>query len=176
MSDSLALRDNYSEQRLYASRLSLAVLVVLVSLSVIGWRYFSLQVIEHSRYTTESERNRVHVQAVAPKRGLIKDRNGVLLAENRPSRTLGLVKERLLLKSVAVVAVIRNKNTVRVLFLPRLEKHRAQVGVVGKSQVQTLCLILQILYLLVKDFLGVIGSDVDSHYVNNVVVAEIVVV
>lgn len=95
MSESLTIRDNYSEQRLYISRLTLAVLLVLVCLTLISWRYFSLQVIEHNRYTTESERNRVHVQAVAPKRGLIKDRNGVLLAENRPSRTLGLVKERI---------------------------------------------------------------------------------
>ncbi len=58
------------------------------------YRYFSLQIVEHSRYTTESEKNRVHVRAISPKRGLIKDRNGVLLAENRPSFTLGLVKER----------------------------------------------------------------------------------
>ncbi len=77
------------------SRLTLAVLIVLACLLLIVWRYFSLQVIEHNRYTTESERNRVHVQAMAPKRGLIKDRHGILLAENRPSRTLGLVKERI---------------------------------------------------------------------------------
>lgn len=80
---------------MYVSRLTLAVVLVLACLTLISWRYFSLQVIEHNRYTTESERNRVHVQAVAPKRGLIKDRNGVLLAENRPTRTLGLVKERI---------------------------------------------------------------------------------
>ena len=72
----------------------MAIAIVVTCLSVITYRYFSLQVLEHSKYTTESERNRVHVQAVAPKRGLITDRNGILLAENRPSYTLGLVKER----------------------------------------------------------------------------------
>lgn len=75
--------------------MSLAVVGVLLCFFIIAYRYFTLQVVEHSRYTTESERNRVHVQAIAPKRGLIKDRNGVLLAENRPSYTLGLVKERI---------------------------------------------------------------------------------
>ncbi|MFK8020320.1 MAG: penicillin-binding protein 2 [Pseudomonadales bacterium] len=94
MNDSVTIRDNFSEQQLFASRLSLAIAIVVSCLSIIAYRYFSLQVLEHSKYTTESERNRVHVQAVAPKRGLITDRNGILLAENRPSYTLGLVKER----------------------------------------------------------------------------------
>lgn len=93
MSESL-IRDNFSEQQLFAGRVSLAIAIVFICLSIIAYRYFALQVLEHSKYRTESERNRVHVQAVAPKRGLITDRNGVLLAENRPSYTLGLVKER----------------------------------------------------------------------------------
>lgn len=93
VSDSITLRDNYTERQMFSSRVSLAATVVIVSLLVILYRYFSLQVLEHGQYITESERNRVHVQAVPPKRGLIKDRNGILLAENRPSRTLGIVKE-----------------------------------------------------------------------------------
>src|SRR5690606_27735748 len=39
----------------------------------------------------QSERNRVHVQPVAPTRGLIFDRNGELLADNKPSFTLYVV-------------------------------------------------------------------------------------
>jgi penicillin-binding protein 2 len=66
--------------------------VVLVGI-LLG-RYFSLQITQYEAYRTESDRNRVQLQPLPPKRGLIFDRNGVLLAENRPSFVLSLVLER----------------------------------------------------------------------------------
>jgi len=63
-------------------------------LAVLLLRYYDLQIKDHQRYATLSDENRVHVRAVAPTRGLIFDRNGVILAENRPSYTLSIVTER----------------------------------------------------------------------------------
>ncbi len=88
------LKDNSLESRIFASRLLLALFVVVSLLATLLARYYYLQVSQYEIYTTQSDRNRVHVQPVPPKRGLIYDRNGLLLAENQPSYNLTLVKER----------------------------------------------------------------------------------
>ena len=90
----IALKDSRREARIYSARTVLAIAVVLTLLGVILARYFSLQITEYETYSTQSDRNRVQLQPLPPKRGLIYDRNGVLLADNRPSFILSLVLER----------------------------------------------------------------------------------
>ncbi|TLF45488.1 penicillin-binding protein 2 [Halomonas urmiana] len=84
------------EQELHAFRMRslLAVLVVLTLTGLLGGRLFYLQVVQHEVYSTRSEKNRVRVEPLPPTRGLIYDRNGELLAENRPTYNLTLVRER----------------------------------------------------------------------------------
>ena len=94
MPEPVTLKDPFNEKRLYRSRIVLAALLMLLLTGVVVWRYFSLQIIEHEKYSTQSERNRVQLQPVAPRRGLIYDSKGVLLAENRASYNLTVVKER----------------------------------------------------------------------------------
>ncbi|MGS2722720.1 penicillin-binding protein 2 [Porticoccus sp. GXU_MW_L64] len=72
----------------------MAAVVVLGLALALGLRYYSLQIESHQHYVAASEENRVHVRPVAPIRGLIYDRNGVLLADNRPSFILRIVVER----------------------------------------------------------------------------------
>jgi penicillin-binding protein 2 len=90
----IALKDPYRESRIYSARTISAIVVVIGLLSVIVVRYFGLQITEHEIYRTESDRNRVQLQPLPPKRGLIFDRNGVLLADNRPNHMLSIVRER----------------------------------------------------------------------------------
>lgn len=90
----VALKDPSKERVLYRSRFLVASVLMVVMLGVIIGRYFFLQVIKHETYKTQSDRNRIQLQPIAPKRGLIFDRNGVLLAENIPSYSLVLIKER----------------------------------------------------------------------------------
>ena len=94
MAEQVTLKDPYTEKRIYGSRTIFAALVVFVLLSLLTVRYFSLQITQHEAYRTQSDRNRVQLQPVPPKRGLIYDRNGMLLAENRASYSLTIVKER----------------------------------------------------------------------------------
>ena len=72
--------------------LVVASLVLLMAVALV-WRYHYLQVERHLDFVAASEDNRVHVRPVPPMRGLIYDRNGVLLADNRPSFILKIVKE-----------------------------------------------------------------------------------
>ena len=71
---------------LFGAAVVLAVILVV--------RLFQLQVLEYDVYETRSEHNRIEVQPVAAGRGLIFDRRGVLLAENRSVSSLEIVEER----------------------------------------------------------------------------------
>ncbi len=88
------LKNTAAEKRLFQRRATVMLVLVLTMLGILVARMYQLQVVEHEIYTTLSDKNRVQVQSVAPPRGLIYDRNGVLLAENRPVFSVTLVPER----------------------------------------------------------------------------------
>jgi penicillin-binding protein 2 len=88
------LRNHRNEHLLFVGRLGFAAVVTAALVGVLVWRYFDLQVSRHGDFVTLAERNRIHVRAIPPPRGLIFDRNGVLLADNRPGFTLSIVIER----------------------------------------------------------------------------------
>jgi penicillin-binding protein 2 len=94
MPQPIPLKDHGQEQGLVNRRLiACATFVIALSLALVGRLYF-LQVIEFDIHSTISENNRVHVLPIAPERGHIYDRNGVVLADNRPSFNLTLTRER----------------------------------------------------------------------------------
>jgi len=74
-------KDHFSETRLFLNRTIWSLLVMLLLISIALSRLFYLQVNNHSHYITLSHDNRVKIVPVPPTRGLIYDRNGVLLAE-----------------------------------------------------------------------------------------------
>ncbi|MBQ0719773.1 MAG: penicillin-binding protein 2 [Gammaproteobacteria bacterium] len=94
MPDFSTLKNPQWESRLYAARASFTLLVVVLLLGVLLWRYHDLQINRHQDFATLADNNRIHVRALPPARGLIYDRNGVLLADNRPGFTLSIVVER----------------------------------------------------------------------------------
>lgn len=87
-------KDTVAERRLFQRRAVVMLILVVTMLGVLVARMYQLQVVEHEIYTTLSDKNRVQVQSVSPPRGLIYDRNGELLAENRPVFSVTLVPER----------------------------------------------------------------------------------
>lgn len=89
-----ALKDHFRETRLFTNRAIVALVVTVVSMLVLVGRLINLQIVEHAHYAGLSDQNRVHIRAVPPTRGLIFDRNGVLLAENLPSYSLEVIPER----------------------------------------------------------------------------------
>ncbi|WP_111641009.1 penicillin-binding protein 2 [Marinimicrobium alkaliphilum] len=94
MSEARRFKDHHREERIFLSRLIVVAVLVALMMGVLVMRYYGLQVTHHQVYATQSDRNRVHLQPIPPTRGLIYDRNGVLLADNRPSYTLSVVRER----------------------------------------------------------------------------------
>ena len=94
MSEARQFKDHHREQRLFLARALFAGAVIVLLTGLLMYRFYTLQVLHHDDYVTRSDRNRVHVQPIPPTRGLIYARNGQLLAENRPSYTLSVVRER----------------------------------------------------------------------------------
>lgn len=82
------------EHALVHRRLLLALLFVIALLGVLVWRFYQLQIVHHEQYQTQSQANRVHMQRLAPKRGLILDREQRLLADNQPSHMLAIYRDQ----------------------------------------------------------------------------------
>ncbi len=93
MTERHIIKDHNQERRLFLSRLFIGAGMAAVLVCALIARMIYLQVSEHAYYTTKSDSYRIHTQAIAPNRGRIYDRNGILLAENRPSYFLTVIKE-----------------------------------------------------------------------------------
>ncbi|MFK4750909.1 penicillin-binding protein 2 [Oceanobacter antarcticus] len=89
-----SFRDKSAEVKLFRSRAMILGLIIFALLGVLVWRMAYLQITLYEKYQNLSENNRIKIQPLPPKRGLIYDRNGELLAENVPSYSLTLVPER----------------------------------------------------------------------------------
>ncbi len=63
-------------------------------MSIVLVRLYVLQVVEFDHFATLSNSNRVRLKALPPSRGLIYDRNGVVLADNLPAYRLEIVREQ----------------------------------------------------------------------------------
>lgn len=94
MSQPIRLKDHEKDARTVRSRVVVGAAAILVLICVLIARLYFLQVIQYEYHSTLSENNRVHVQPIPPTRGLIFDRNGVVVADNRPSFSLSMTRER----------------------------------------------------------------------------------
>jgi penicillin-binding protein 2 len=94
MSEDRHFKDHHREASIFTARMVVMSILMLSFFGVLVYRYHHLQIVQYQDYVTRSDRNRVHVQPIAPTRGLIYDHNNILLAENRPSYTLSVIRER----------------------------------------------------------------------------------
>ena len=93
MSPVVTIKDAAWESQLFRGRSLVAAVCIAVMSLLLAGRMAHLQVLEHAHFATLSEDNRVKVVPVPPTRGLIFDRNGIVLAENVATFSLELVPE-----------------------------------------------------------------------------------
>lgn len=94
MPQPIRLKDHERDARLVRRRVVVcAGVVLLLVLVLVCWMYY-LQVVQYEHHSTRAENNRIHVQPIPPTRGLIFDRNGIVIADNRPSFSLTVTRER----------------------------------------------------------------------------------
>ncbi|MCE5975359.1 penicillin-binding protein 2 [Pseudomonas sp. JR33AA] len=94
MSQPIRLKDHEKDARLVRNRVVVGAVAIMLLVCVLIARLYYLQIIQYDYHSTLSENNRVHVQPIPPTRGLIFDRNGVIVADNRPSFSLSMTRER----------------------------------------------------------------------------------
>ncbi|QZA82618.1 penicillin-binding protein 2 [Deefgea piscis] len=82
------------ERFAFQIRLIVAVLFIFLMFGVLFARFFWLQVVEHDRYLTLAEQNRISLVPIPPSRGIIRDRNGVILAHNFSAYTLEITPSK----------------------------------------------------------------------------------
>ena len=76
------IKDAQREAASFRVRAIAGFLLIASCLTLLGGRFAYLQITRHDEFNARSDQNRISVRRVAPTRGLIYDRNGVLLAEN----------------------------------------------------------------------------------------------
>lgn len=88
------IKEPRDEQRLFERRAWAAFVIIVVCMLALLSRYAWLQIFAHENFATRSESNRVSIRPVVPNRGLIYDRRGRVIAENRPAYRLEIVPEK----------------------------------------------------------------------------------
>ncbi|MDU0810580.1 MAG: penicillin-binding protein 2 [Burkholderia sp.] len=76
-------------------RFGSAGVFVLICFVLLAIRFFYLQVLEHSKYALQADKNRISIVPIVPNRGLIVDRNGIVLAKNCSIFTLEITPSKL---------------------------------------------------------------------------------
>jgi penicillin-binding protein 2 len=87
-------KDHGKEQRLFLSRVIAAAVVVLALTGLLIGRLIELQIVDHQRFSDLSQGNRLRIEPLPPTRGMIFDRNGIVVAENVPTWQLMVIPEQ----------------------------------------------------------------------------------
>ena len=128
MSNNAPITDHSYEAMLFKRRTIVAASLCLLLILGLLFRLAYLQIVEFKHFSSLSENNRVRLMALAPTRGLIFDRNGVVLAENRPTFHLEITPEQVVdldetLKKLAEIISIQDRDIKR--FYTSLRSHRS---------------------------------------------------
>lgn len=95
MTRRVEIRDHQREMHAFRLRLGISAGFILFFFFLLTARFVYLQVIQHEHFQTLAENNRISIIPIAPNRGLILDRNGVVLARNYSAYTLEITPSKL---------------------------------------------------------------------------------
>lgn len=90
----IPVRDTQRETLRFRTRAIAGFALIALCLAGLAARFVYLQVARHDEFSGRSEKNRISIRHIAPSRGLIYDRNGVLLADNVAAFRLEVVPEQ----------------------------------------------------------------------------------
>ena len=87
----ISIRNHSAESTLFMRRAVVISIAILFAIGILISNLYYLQITSFQTYQTRSNANRISVQTIPPNRGLIYDRNGIILAENRPVYSLQVI-------------------------------------------------------------------------------------
>ncbi|WP_313704411.1 penicillin-binding protein 2 [Massilia sp.] len=89
------IKDSDREIHQFRLRMTALAVLVFVCFGILVARFVWLQVVQHEKYHAQAEDNRIALVPIVPNRGLIVDRNGVVLAQNFSAYTLEITPSKL---------------------------------------------------------------------------------
>ncbi|HSI25462.1 MAG TPA: penicillin-binding protein 2 [Methylotenera sp.] len=119
------LKNYQNELHNFKLRLGVLGLLVLFAFSLLAIRFYFLQINRYDYYQTLAESNRISVVPISPNRGLITDRNGVVLAHNFFVYTLEITPSKVE-NLDATIEEIRQLVEVSAVDLKRFKKQKAE--------------------------------------------------
>lgn len=127
-----SLKNLHEEKKSFLARILFAGFVCLTMALVLILRLINLQIVQNDYYSTRADDNRMRLTPVPPVRGLIYDRHGALLAQNKPAFVLEITPEQvdnldLTLKNLAPLVALSEKDIER--FKDRVKKTPRYRGV-----------------------------------------------
>ncbi len=131
-----SIQDPAAESQMFNQRALFGFAVVLICFCVVIFNQYKLQVVMHEHYMTRADGNRIKLIPQPPNRGLIYDRNGILLAENRPIHSVELVPEQVknIPETLAEIARLIEITPERQQeFLKEVKYHRRFVSIAIKE-------------------------------------------
>lgn len=121
------LKNQSEENKLFRARLFTLSFVLSLLMCILLGRLFYLGVYKFSEYQTLSKQNQFNLVSIPPTRGLIYDRNGIILAKNIPAYSLEVLPEKMgevgiaLSKLKKIISLTEEDD---VLFKRALRQHR----------------------------------------------------
>ncbi len=111
-------RNPEQELERFQRRLAVAGGLVLFAFFLLFIRFFWLQVVQHEHYQTRAEDNRISLVPIVPNRGVIVDRNGLVLARNYSAYTLEITPSKVadletVINDLAAIVDIQPKDRKR---------------------------------------------------------------
>jgi penicillin-binding protein 2 len=88
------LRNSERELQQFQLRIAVAGIAMLVAFGLLVSRFVFLQIVQHDHYRSKAEDNRISIVPIPPNRGLVIDRNGVVVARNYSGYTLEIFPRR----------------------------------------------------------------------------------
>jgi penicillin-binding protein 2 len=87
-------KDTQRELYVFRLRLIAGMLFVLLCFGLVVFRFLTLQIVRHDNYAARADENRISLVPIAPNRGIVTDRNGVVLARNYSAYTLEITPSK----------------------------------------------------------------------------------
>src|SRR6195256_2417992 len=114
------------DRRKLSLRLTVLQYVIIVVFSVLAVSFWVLQVVQHAKYAELAENNHQRTLALRAPRGLLFDRHGRVLVENRHSYSISIVREHTkdINRTIRLLAAVLGIDESRVREL--VERHRRE--------------------------------------------------
>ena len=133
-----SLNDSERELHQFRNRIAALVVFILVCFFFLLLRFIWVQIVRHSNYVAQAEENRISIVPTMPSRGIIMDRNGVILANNYSAYTLEITPAKIGAKLEDVIEelsqIIEITPRDRKRFKKRMEETKRFESIVLKAK------------------------------------------